>query len=66
MIAAHLPVNTLTATRVFAERIAQAYPTRKAILLGSRARGTEQDESDADVAIILKARLGHSSKPRWR
>ena len=58
MITAHIPVNTLTATRAFAERIAQAYPTQKAILFGSRARGTEHDESDADVAIILKGAVG--------
>ena len=54
MIASPTSVNTLTATRAFAERIAQAYPTQKAILFGSRARGTAHDESDADVAIILK------------
>ena len=58
MIASHIPVNTLTATRAFPKRIAQAYPTQKAILFGSRARGTAHDESDADVAIILKDAAG--------
>ncbi|MBC7719812.1 MAG: nucleotidyltransferase domain-containing protein [Chitinophagaceae bacterium] len=58
MSASHIPVNTLTATRAFAERVAHAYPTQKAILFGSRARGTEHDESDADVAIILKGAVG--------
>ena len=54
MHSAQINANTLTATRAFAKRIAQAYPTQMAILFGSRARGTEHDESDADVAIILK------------
>ena len=58
MHSAHVNANTLTATRAFAERVAQAYPTQKAILFGSRTRGTEHDESDADVAIILKGAVG--------
>ena len=58
MRASHIPVKTLSATRAFAERVAHAYPTQKAILFGSRARGTEHDESDADVAIILKGAVG--------
>ena len=58
MHSAHINANTLTATRAFAERVAQAYPTQKAILFGSRARGTEHDESDADMAIILKGAAG--------
>ena len=64
MIATHIPVNTLIATRAFAKRIAQAYPTQKAILFGSRARGTAHDESDADVAIILKCAVGPFSKTK--
>ena len=58
MTAANVTTSTLTATRAFAERVAHAYPTQKAILFGSRARGTEHDESDADVAIILKGAVG--------
>ena len=58
MHSAHVNANTLTATRAFAERVAQAYPTQKAILFGSRARGTAHDESDAVVAIILKGAVG--------
>ena len=58
MTSAQITASTLTATRAFAERVAQAYPTQKAILFGSRARGTEHDESDADVAIILKGAVG--------
>ena len=66
MSAFNIPFNTLIATRAFAKRVAHAYPTQKAILFGSRARGTEHDESDADVAIILKGASGHLSKPKWR
>ena len=51
--------NTLLATRAFAKRVALAYPTKETILFGSRARGTEHDESDADVAVILKGQPGH-------
>ena len=58
MIASHIAVNTLIAARAFAKRIAQAYPTQKAILFGNCARGTEHNESDADVAIILKGAAG--------
>ena len=58
MIAFHIPGNTLTAIRIFAQRVAQAYPMQKAILFGSRARGTEHDESDADVTTILKGAAG--------
>lgn len=50
---------TLQATRAFAARVAQAYPMQQAILFGSRARGTEHVESDADVAIILQGAAGH-------
>ena len=53
-----MPVNTLIATLAFVERVARTYPTQKAILFGSRARGAEHDESDADVAIILKGAVG--------
>ena len=58
MTSAQINASTLTATRTLAQRVAQAYPTQKAILFGSRARGTEHDESDADVAIILKGAVG--------
>ena len=58
MSASHISVKTLIAARTFAERVARAYPTQQAILFGSRARGTEHDESDADVAIILKGAVG--------
>ena len=64
MTAAQINASTLTATRAFAERVAQAYPTQMAILFGSRARGTEHDESDADMAIILKGAAGSFIKTK--
>ena len=64
MTAAHVSANTLAATRAFVERVAETYPTQQAILFGSRARGTAHDESDADVAIILKGMPGHFIKTK--
>ena len=42
----------------------RALPTRRAILFGSRARGTAHDESDADVAVILEGTSGHFIKTK--
>ena len=64
MSAAHVSAATLQATRAFVARVVQAYPTQRAILFGSRARGTEHEESDADVAVILKGQLGHFIKTK--
>ena len=64
MTAPHVFANTLQATRAFAARVAHAYSTRQAILFGSRARGTAHDESDADVAVILKGKPGHFIKTK--
>ncbi len=55
---------TLQATRTFAARVAAGYPTVQAILFGSRARGHGHDESDADVAVILKGQPGHFVKTK--
>ena len=59
MTSTNITASTLRATRAFAARVANPYPTERAILFGSRARGTAHDESDADVAVILKAAVGH-------
>jgi predicted nucleotidyltransferase len=64
MNSSSLPSATLRATRAFAARVAEAYPTQQAILFGSRARGTAHDESDADVAVILKGQPGHFIKTK--
>ena len=59
MTAEDLPPITLQATREFAARVASVYPTQQTILFGSRARGTANDESDADVAVVLAGKAGH-------
>ena len=59
MTPTNITASTLKATRAFAARVANEYPTERAILFGSRARGTAHDESDADVAVILKGAVGH-------
>ena len=64
MSATLVSAATLQATRAFAARVAAAYPTRRAILFGSRARGTAHDESDADVAVILEGTSGHFIKTK--
>ncbi|MGA4553177.1 nucleotidyltransferase domain-containing protein [Methylorubrum aminovorans] len=40
--------------RAFLERIGGHYPVREVFLFGSRARGTHQADSDADLAIVLE------------
>ena len=64
MSATLVSAATLQATRAFAARVAAAYPTRRAILFGSRARGTAHDESDADVAVILEGTSGSFIKTK--
>ena len=64
MSAAQVSAATLQATRAFVARVVEAYPTQRAILFGSRARGTEHGESDADVAVILTGKLGHFIKTK--
>ena len=59
MTAEDLPPITLQATREFAARVASVYPTQQTILFGSRARGTANDESDADVAVVLAGKAGN-------
>jgi predicted nucleotidyltransferase len=51
--------RSLDAAHAFAQRVGRIYPVQKAILFGSRARGDAHEESDADVAIILKGAAGH-------
>ena len=64
MTAVTLSADTIKATSAFVKRVAEAYPTQQAILFGGRARGTGHDESDADVAIILKGKPGHFIKTK--
>jgi antitoxin ChpS len=43
----------------FARRISSQYSVQRIILFGSRARGTERSDSDADVAVLLRGPRGH-------
>lgn len=47
--------NTERALRAFLDRLPSDLPLERAVLYGSRARGDFQEESDADVALILAA-----------
>ena len=46
--------DTEVAVRRFLDEIATRYEVEGAILYGSRARGTHHEESDADVAVLLR------------
>lgn len=61
---AHTTAETMTASRGFAELVGRAYRTQQIILFGSRARGTEHSESDADVAVILQGAVGRFIKTK--
>ena len=50
--------ETGNATRLFIEKVASHYDMAGAILFGCRARNTHSTESDADVAVLLRGRLG--------
>lgn len=45
---------TLAASRLFLERISRRYDYAGAFLFGSRARKTHRQDSDADVAVLLR------------
>src|SRR5450631_4356524 len=51
---------TVTAVRVFLERIVRLYPLNGALLFGSRARGAHEKYSDADLAVLLQAPCGNA------
>ncbi|GAB3498482.1 hypothetical protein GCM10027399_23710 [Curvibacter fontanus] len=53
-----IPPATHAALQAFIQRAEAQYPVSRAILFGSRARGTEGPDSDADVAVLLKGH-GH-------
>ena len=50
---------TKTATAAFCAKLVPFFDVQQAILFGSRARKTHQDESDADVAVVLRGTTGH-------
>lgn len=52
----HMDIDPATnrAVREFLKRASGQYEMAGAILYGSRARGTHQPDSDADIAILLR------------
>jgi len=49
---------TQNAAHAFMEKIVRQYDVSKVFLFGSRARNTHQSESDADIAILLRGKVG--------
>ncbi len=50
---AHIDAATAEALRLFGERIEAQYEVLELILFGSRARGEQRLDSDADLAVLL-------------
>ena len=46
--------NVIRAVQQFAQRLGGHYPVQRVILFGSRARGNQRTDSDADVAVVLR------------
>jgi antitoxin ChpS len=51
---ANIDPATARVLRLFAQRITTRYNVLDLVLFGSRARGDYQEESDADVAVVLR------------
>jgi predicted nucleotidyltransferase len=54
-----IDVDTERAARSFLDRIAGRYDIAGAVLYGSRARGDHREDSDADLAVLLRGRKGN-------
>ncbi|SEL54774.1 Nucleotidyltransferase domain-containing protein [Ectothiorhodospira marina] len=50
----HIDHRTEEAVRRFLALISSRYDVARAIVYGSRARGTHRPDSDADVAVLLR------------
>jgi len=50
--------NTRRSARLFLNRVAESYPLAGAWLFGSRARGDQHPDSDADIAVLLRGEHG--------
>ena len=48
-----LDVETIAAAREFMHRLSASDPVIEGVLFGSRARGDDRPDSDADVAVVL-------------
>lgn len=53
---------TERAARAFMQRLEGRFPVIESILYGSRARGTHKEDSDADIAVVLKGEPGDRYK----
>ena len=53
-----IDAETLKAVQAFLDHLKGSYPVHKAVLFGSRARGTFRSDSDADVAVFLDGTPG--------
>jgi len=49
---------TRGAANAFWDKLSQHFEVSRVFLFGSRARNTHTDESDADIAIILRGEVG--------
>ena len=56
-----IDVETEAAARAFIRAIEGRYPVRDVHLFGSRARGTHGQDSDADLAVVLRGAKGDRS-----
>lgn len=54
----HNQQEILSIARDFLQHVSGRFPVKGAYLYGSRARGEEHAESDADVAILLNGQKG--------
>jgi predicted nucleotidyltransferase len=53
-----LDADTERAARSFMKRLQGKYPTIEALVYGSRARGSHSEDSDADIAVVLRGERG--------
>jgi predicted nucleotidyltransferase len=55
----NIDITTRQAARTFIARLPTQYELAEAVLFGSRARNTHRQDSDADVAVVLRGPQGH-------
>ena len=59
-----LPAPLHSALREARERLVSEFPLNRLVLFGSVIRGTEDEESDADLLVVLAARPTHHERDR--
>lgn len=50
--------QTRQAIRQFSDKVTERFDVSRLVLFGSRARGDNRDDSDADVAVFLRGASG--------